>query len=260
MQYVENLPWWLGALITVIFSVLFGFGLLLLIRRTFSKEKLKASHDVVGFAYGVVGMVYAVLLGFNVVNVQERFNTALRIAEQEANCVADLYRDAAVLPAPYGKQIQVALQKYIELTLKDEWSDAGKGFVAESVVNQVSIIWQLYYQIEPMTEREKMWMAESISKLNEFTNIRLQRVYNSHDSLGNLMWTLLYIGAFITISFLGFFWVDNFKVHILVISLLSALIGFMLYLIQALDSVYTGSISIRPEALESVDFFLKKWN
>lgn len=259
LKYIENMHWILGSILTVVLFSIIGIIFLFIIRWLFSREKLKDSHEVAGFAYGVIGVVYAVLLGFNVVNVQERFNKAVEISEREANAVADLYRDAAMLPAPFGKEIQSALKEYISLSLRDEWSASGDGFAVESVIKQVGVIWSLYYKVEPITEREKIWLQESISKLNDFTNIRLQRVYNSKESLGDLMWVLLYAGAIITIGFLGFFWVQNIKLHIMVIILLSSLVGFMLYLIQALDSVYSGAISIKPEALVSVRDLLNKW-
>lgn len=259
MQFLETYPWMLGALMTMTVVVIISVFCLYFIRTHISPEKIKHSHDVAGFTYNIIGVVYAVLLGFTVVNVQERFNDAAQISEMEANYVADLYRDADALGEPYTKELQETLRRYIDLVLKEEWSLMREGKTAESVISVVHDLWYIYYKIEPKTEREKIWLAESVSKLNDFTNIRLRRIYNSNNSLGGIMWLLLYAGAAITLGFLGFFWVEDFKVHLIITIALAALIGLILYLIQALDSVYIGDISVEPVALEKVRDFLKKW-
>lgn len=251
--------WFYESILTALFFVFFAWATLFFVRWKIPKTKLKDSHDVVGFAYGVVGVIYAVLLGFTVVNVQERFNEAVHVSESEANSLADLYRDAEVLGPPYNAAIREKILKYIKLVLEEEWPLMQQGTVPQSVIEDVRSIWYEYYKIEPKTEREKIWLAESVSKLNEFTSLRLKRIYNSSDTLSPIMWALLYIGAAISIGFLSFFWVENLKLHIIVVTSVAALIGFMLYLIQALDSVYWGDISVRPEALEEVGKFLQQW-
>lgn len=214
MRYLETAPWLVGAFITMLFVVLMAVIALFCIRRKILPTKLKGSHDVVGFTYGIIGVVYAVLLGFTVVNVQERYNEADRISELEANYVVDLYRDAGVFGSTHRDEIQRLIKLYIDNVIHDEWPLMQEGKTAESVVTTVRDLWYSYYKIEPKDDREKIWLTQSVDKLNEFTNIRLRRVYNSNDSLSTIMWVLLYLGAAITIGFLGFFWVDNFTIHL----------------------------------------------
>lgn len=256
---MESFPWIFGVILTILCVVSVAILCLYFVRTRISAERIKRSHDVAGFAYGVIGVVYAVLLGFTVVNVQERFNEARHIAELEANYVADLYRDAEVLGDPYAKEIQEILRRYIDSVLAEEWALMSEGKTADSVIRAVHDLWYAYYKVEPKSEREKIWLTESIAKLNDFTNIRLNRVYNSNDSLSVIMWVLLYAGAAITIGFLGFFWIEDFRIHLFITIALSALIALTLYLIQALDSVYFGDYSVEPSALIKVRDFLKKW-
>ena len=62
-------------------------------------EVLQRHNDVAGFIYAVIGVVYAVLLGFAAVTVWERYDRAQASVEQEANDLADLYRDAQTFPS-----------------------------------------------------------------------------------------------------------------------------------------------------------------
>jgi hypothetical protein len=259
MGIFEAYHWLVGATFVVCISVLLSSLFLYFVKYTISKKSLKDSHDVVGFSFGVVGVVYAVILGFTVVNAQQRYSEAEKITQEEAMTLADLFRDAAMLPAPYNAEIQRGIKEYIQYTLNVEWPKMQNGESAVNVIETVRDLWKTYYKIKPQTEEEKIWFAESITKLNHFTGIRLQRVYNSEEALNPLMWSALYIGALITIGFLGLFWMDNFRMHLVVTAMLSGLIGYILYIIQALDTVYYGSMSITPKALEQVQHVLNTW-
>jgi hypothetical protein len=52
----------------------------LIVRRWVAVEVLERHNEVAGFIYAVIGVVYAVLLGFTAIIVWERFNQAQAIA------------------------------------------------------------------------------------------------------------------------------------------------------------------------------------
>ena len=66
----------------------------LLVRRWVTVEVLERHNDVAGFIYAVIGVLYAVLLGFTAIIVWERFDQAQANVEREANELGDLFRQA----------------------------------------------------------------------------------------------------------------------------------------------------------------------
>ncbi len=80
--YTISLP--LLVIISVAVAVALSLGGLALFHRVVNKDHLREGHDVAGFVYAVVGVIYAVLLAFVVIVVWEQFRNADDIAENEA--------------------------------------------------------------------------------------------------------------------------------------------------------------------------------
>lgn len=92
------LPTWLiGVLLVVVLPAL----VLLLqwgIRRRWPALAVGEHNDVVGFIIAVVGVIYAVLLGFVIIVTWENFTSAESIVGQEASTLRSIYRESAALP------------------------------------------------------------------------------------------------------------------------------------------------------------------
>jgi hypothetical protein len=89
---------WLWSILLVGATVLLRGRGHLLARRWVSVEILKLNNEVAGFIYAVIGVLYAVLLGFTAIIVWEQFDKAQAGVDQEANELADLYRHAQAFP------------------------------------------------------------------------------------------------------------------------------------------------------------------
>lgn len=111
----------------------------------------------------------------------------------------------------------------------------------------------------PNTEKENIWYAEAIKKMNEFATARLKRQLNFNQHIGSMMWVLLLALAAITIGFIFFFTVDSLYAHMLLIATLSCYINFLLFLIYCLDRIFNGPLSLKPEALLDLLNVFKVW-
>ena len=63
-----------------------------MVRRLINVEVLERHNEVAGFIYAVIGVVYAVLLGFAAVTVWEGYDKAQAAVEHEADDLANLFR------------------------------------------------------------------------------------------------------------------------------------------------------------------------
>jgi len=112
---------WFLSSVLVGATVLLSIAGTLLVRRLASVEVLERHNDVAGFIYAVIGVVYAVLLGFAAITVWERYDRAQASVEQEANDLADLYRDAETFPANVRTQLKDQIRDYVRLVVQKEW-------------------------------------------------------------------------------------------------------------------------------------------
>ena len=85
ISFLTGLPLWLsGMLIVGLPTVLAMFGPTV-VRRYLTLEKLAENNEVAGFKFAVVGVLYAVLLGFAIIVVWQRFSDAENNVATEAS-------------------------------------------------------------------------------------------------------------------------------------------------------------------------------
>lgn len=247
-----NLPWVFSGLIFIAGFTLLMLLVLLLTRSYVSAKTLKSCHDVAGFTFGIIGVIYGVLLGFTVVEVNNRYHLAEANILEEAALMMELFRDAGVFPAEQKKQIQLNMRAYAQSVYEDEWPLMARGKESPKSREAMLAIWNTYQSMNLLSDKERIWYELSLQKLNDLSQYRVLRFFHGHQSLGSLMWTLLILGAITTVLFMCFFSPDSILVQVTMMSLLSGTIAFMLFFILSLDGIYTGAVRLRPTELQTV--------
>ncbi len=250
--YLEELPWSLGILVMVLIFISFAVFSIISVRRKTNSKHLKVHHDVSGFVFTNLGVLYAVLLGFNVVNVQQRFDKISQTVMMEAGYIAELYRDAEAFSEKDKSAIQSAIKDYTTSIINDEWKVTSEGKSHPITIKKLSAVWQAYYDTELASRKQEILYAESIHKLNDSVMTRLSRLMQGKESLGDEMWMMLILGGILMVVFVSFFSFEVLWLHFLLASFVAASIAFLLYLIYTLDTAFSGSVKINPEALEHV--------
>lgn len=241
---------WILPSILIVLTVAFTSVVLLwIVRSRVSAKILKSHHDVAGFTFSIIGVLYSVILGFTVINEQERYNAADEAIHTEVTMLIDLARDAGIFPKENRDAIRKSLREYVDFVIHEEW---GRGSIQLQAQNILMKIWKEYYAVDLGDEKEKVWYQQSISKLDKLMDARLAREYGSWQRLDGMMWSLLIVGAAITVCFMFFFGIENVKMQMLMTALLSGYLAFMLFLVFTLDHVFTGVGRIKPTAFEKV--------
>jgi len=243
-------PWAIGATIMVSIFVLLAVIIVLIFRRYVPAAVLKKHHDVAGYVFTNIGVLYAVLLGFTVVNAQERFDKIKDAIEVEASFLSELYRDVEVFPEKSRQELQDAIKEYCRSVVHEEWALLAEKKASASTAHALNTLWHGFYNLDPKTQKEEIWYAESINKLNKLMKSRMKRILSSRDSLGSEMWSLLILGGIVMTVFMCFFGLDSGFTHALMAGILAATAAFMLFLIYSLDSAFSGSVSASPDAIQ----------
>lgn len=256
----DSSSWVFYSLLVVAPSILISLALLRFVRKRISHQVLKKNHDVAGFTLSIVGVLYSVILGFTVINTQTRYSEVLQTIHLEALTLADLYRDASFFPPKSKEEIRASLRNYVDYVVQKEWQSSRKEkrhIASQSIMEQ---IWKSYYNVELTSEKTDIWYTASVDKLNALMNARLTRQFHSWNHLGPMMWSLLIVGALITVGVMFFFGLENLRSQMIMTALVVGYISFMLYLVYSLDHVFTGPGGIKPVALEEVAGLFDGWD
>lgn len=236
-------------------GVLLALAGLLWVRRALPLDVLKAHHEVAGFLFGVLGVMYAVLLAFVVFVVWEQFEDAKIAASQEANQIGDLSRLAQGFPAPLRQAIWRQTRSYAGLVAGEEWEAMARGEMSPRAQGAMDALWRLYATIEPRTPGQSAIYAESLARLSQLSDDRRLRLHAGRDAIPRVLWMLLWFGGLITVPFTYFFGVKSFRSQALMTAALTGMIGAILFLIAALDHPFRGDVGVSPDAFQ---FILKR--
>jgi len=223
--------------------------------RFIPRQILKTHNDLTDPMFEAVSLAYTVLLAFVVVVGWQNFDKAEFHAENESNCLGDLYRSAVAFEKPFRDELRPLLEDYARIVVNEEWKLLAKGEESVRASDTLKKVWELYANYEPKTEKEKAFFSESLRKLDELREMRRLRIIDSRSGIHPLLWLVLIIGAIITIAFTFFFGSDKFIVHAIMASTLAAIIALILLTILSFDFPFTGSVRIEPEMFQqSINF------
>ncbi|MGZ3550254.1 MAG: bestrophin-like domain, partial [Vulcanimicrobiaceae bacterium] len=119
--WLAHVPAWVGLVLFSVLPALAAAGLHYGFRRVVPPNQLLPHHDVAGFLIAVVGVIYAVVLGFVVVNVWVAFDSAQRTADLEAGDVAELFNVARAFPKETRTPLQRSMADYAFEVRDREW-------------------------------------------------------------------------------------------------------------------------------------------
>ena len=227
-----------------------SLGGMLLVRRNISVSTLESHNDVAGFIYAVVGVIYAVLMAFVVLVVFEQFRTAEERTEKEAAMLGDMYRVSSNLREPARTHIIDLLKDYGHTMIDKEFPAMREGKFSDETKRQHNEIWKILYSYQPADETDKIWFEQVLTTFITFADAKRARMESAKQELPGFMWTVLYIGGFITIAYSYFFGTKNVWAQTLIVISLSGTVALVLLLIDALDMPFQGIIRISQEPFE----------
>jgi hypothetical protein len=225
---------------------------LVIIRKYYPTHRRKSHNDIAGFIFATLGVIYAVILAFTVVVTWGDFDKASEITNKEANFIASLYQNTAPFPAEFTRQIDGNLREYVNAIVSDEWQKMAKGKRSSKVEEIQGKLVRLYSGFQPKNEIQKIFLTESVKKMNEASEMRRLRLVYAATGIHPLLYAILIAGSIITIAFTMLFGTENHVEQLIMTASLAAMIAFALFTVVALDYPFTGTFSIEPDALKNM--------
>jgi hypothetical protein len=230
---------------------------LLLVRSHAPHSRLQPHHDVAGFIYAGLAVLYAVLLGFVVITVWEQFNASHSRVHREADALGNLLHEAPGFPAPVQRAILESVRTYARAVVEHEWRTMAQGQESPAARQAYEGLWQTIRAVEPHTPVEVNWHAALLRSLATLSDNRRDRLADSRDELPVVLWAVLVGGAVINIAYTFLFGVRSFVVHLLITESLTAMTALLLFVILVMDLPFAGGVQVEPEPfvrqLHSVD-------
>jgi hypothetical protein len=210
------------------------------------------------FAFPVflnAGVLFAVLLGFMVIAVWESYDAARVNVATEAISLVPLYRSSGNLPPEAGEKIRELIREYCHQVIETEWPlQARTGQASSMARKQTGNIFRAFGMNGPVTTQMKKDYPLScnvlMQALTEVTNDRNKRNIQANEEISLVMWIVILSGAFVVITMSFIIYMERPLPHMLISSMMAALIGLLLFSCLILSHPFRGPIAINAEAFE----------
>jgi Protein of unknown function (DUF4239) len=249
--WLSGLPIWASALIVAVIPTLASMGGLLLVRRIFGLARLITNNEVAGFKFAVVGVTYAVLLGFAVIVVWEKFRDAEAAVAQEASSVVVVHRLALGLSGDEGNGVRQHLIDYIQAVITDDWPSMRRGKLSLAAARALDGLYAAVIAVNPVVPREPLIIGDMLRQLDQITQARRERLLLATGIVPGVLWTVLYSGAVVTLGFTFFFGSESARAQALMTGMLGTVIFMALLVAVEIDHPFTGPVSVGTEALQA---------
>lgn len=252
-SYLLMLPSWLSILLLMAITISFSIAGFLIVHR-FIPVKIRQIHnDVAGFVFATLGVTYGVMLAFVVVVVWEQFNDANINAENEGSIALVLYKDIIAYPNTVDSNtMQNVFLEYIRESVKNP-DDLPSQQSYENSMSYINELLLLADNIVPENRHEEILYSNILQNLNELVKYSNLRHQSAFSKLPSAIWIGVIVGAVITIGFTFLFGTDNVWAHVVMISLLAALIALVIYVVIEMDHPMMGNVKVGiPHSYEKI--------
>jgi hypothetical protein len=252
--FVYDLPNWLFGLLCVAFSVAISVAGLALSRPVVNRILGPGAgyNDIVSYFLSACGVFYGITLGLIAVGAWSTFNEVDTKVSNEASALAALYRDVSSYPEPHRTTLTDQLKEYTRFVIEEAWPQQRVGIVPKGGTERLTTFQQFLYMFEPTSGREEIIHAEAVSRFNVLVTTRRLRLQAVTAGLPSSLWAVVGVGAALSVMLTWLFRLDNLRLHILLVSITSAMIGLLIFLTAAMDNPFRGEVSIGPDAFITV--------
>jgi hypothetical protein len=241
-----------GTLFALVFMLVTWAATLLLrhyVHDWFHTER--RANDMVGFMLSSYSVLYGILVGLIAVAAYQNYGTVSDVVEKEASSLAALYRDLHGYPQPARGHLQGLLRDYTHYVVEGSWPLQEQGVVPTEGTHRISQFVDELVSFEPQQKRDEIIHAETLRQLNNYLNLRQERLSSVTEGIPEVLWWVVGIGALISIVLLAMLDME-IHVHLILGAAMSMFLGLIIFLIAAMDNPYRGEVSVSAEPFKSV--------
>jgi hypothetical protein len=249
--FLSSLPLWLLIALIVVTPTALAMVAQTLIHKRVGVAGLAKNNEIAGFKFATVGVIYAVLLAFAVIVVWEKFNDAQSAVANEAGATAALFHYAQG-KEPEAMAVRTALSNYLKAAIEDEWPAMARETESPATEHALDSLYAAAIALSESGTRGTADMTEVFRQLDNVTAARRIRLHLATGLVPNVIWSVLFTGALLTVGFTLFFGSENLLAQVSMTGVLSVLVTMGLVVIISIDHPFTGPVYIHPDALALV--------
>ena len=259
IDLLYGMPTWEMAIWVVGLTVALSLAGLLVTIRVLKPELREKHNEFTGLNSALVGVFFAVLLGFIAVAAWESFGNAGDKAATEASLTGDLARDANLFPEPLRTALLNDVRDYVDVVLVKEWPARADGLpFGDEGWRPMNKFHRDLISFKTTDPVQVAMFSEVLKRTNQFYDARRARILAADDHIDASVWWVVLIGSAGTIVMTFLFGMESLKLHLFMTGSVAASIALVIVLIIAFDYPFRGEVQIGPDAFENVQLDMEQ--
>jgi hypothetical protein len=218
------------------------------LQRRLRTEMLRRHNDVAGYLFQAVGVLFAVVLGFVVIVVWQKYDDTVSNVETEVNAVGDLYHSVDAFNTPERSRIRSDLRAYAQAVVEVEWPAMARNEALTGPATE--LLDDASYRIDSFSPTNfKQFGAQQAAIADErrLFDARRSRIIQAAPAVPIVLWFALIAGALAMVAFCYIFGVENRPAQLFMTAILVGLIGILFVVVAEFSTPFSGSVSISPD-------------
>ena len=261
-EYIFDISLWItGPTIIAALCLFAVVGLLLVRRWVLPRLRVEGSDsEFTGAMLQSVMVFYGLAVALIAVTVFQTYSDTQKVVTGEATALNALYRDVTSYPEPIRTELQKELRDYTDQLINGAWPLIRRGKIPTAGLEYMTRFQGTLAKFEPTTEGQKLLHGETLRAYNLLIQSRRLRLDAVGTGLPTVMWAVIVVGAFISLSSSFFFKVEDPRLHNIEVLLLAVFISLVIFMILSLDRPFRGDLGIRADPYQLVYDQLMKSN
>jgi len=204
-------------------------------------------NEAISGTVQAIGVFYGITVGLIAVGVWNTYDNSSDLVSREAASIGVLYRDISGYPAPIRPVLQAKLREYTIATIEQVWPAqiVGKPInVGRPILDDLQ---RDLYSFEPSNPSQSALHNETLRAYNTLIEARRLRMGAVEGGLSSVMWSVIWFGAAISIGVAYLYRIEDIKIHIILICLMSGFLALLIFMIVINDRPFFGYASISSE-------------
>ncbi len=239
----------LAAEVGIVLAIVACFvGFHAVLQRRLRAEMLRRHNDVAGYLFSAVGVLYAVVLGFVVVVVWQKYDDAVSNVESEVDATGNLYHVVESFSPGLRSQIRGGLRRYANTVAAVEWPALAAGRdVPETGAHQLENVAYWIDTFTPVNWKQFAAQQAAIADQQRLFDARRARLIQAVPAVPSVLWFALVVGALSMVAFCYIFGVENRPAQLMMTAILVGLIGILFVVIDEFSTPFSGSVRISDD-------------
>jgi hypothetical protein len=240
----------------------FGVGGLMLVRRWILPRLRVRGEDseFTGAMIQCVMVFYGLAVALIAVTVWQTYSNVQNVVSGEASALDALYRDVNSYPVPIRLELQESIRSYTDQIIHGAWPLMRRGQTPTAGFAYMTRFQAILDKFEPVTEGQKILHAETLRAYNLLIQARRLRLDAASACLPTVMWIVVIAGGFISLTTSFFVKIEDARLHAIMVTLLAAFMGLVIFMTFALDRPFRGDLGIDPQPYHLIYDQLMKSN